>query len=235
MRRPSEKSIALYNELVERQNRVRRQLKKIHKKAEETLGAGRLPALIIPKTARKIKRNLFYGLTPAELHARLRKYWARLDQLKADFSRGLSSYLAKTVKDGYIELWRDQIEQHSGEVPEGFHGRLFSKEQMENSDYGDFMRTYNRLFMLSPEVFLAMLYSGRLIQFKYIYRELEKMSSGGAEGSWLQEQNELLSSSPKEQAKLVEKLIGKETGYEHSKRVMREVEAKEAKAKEDKK
>lgn len=229
MKRPSQKSIDLFNQLVERQNKVRRQLKRIHQHAEETLGAGRLPALIIPKSGRKIKPSYFEGLSPAELHRRLKAYWSKLGQLKEEFSRGLRSYLAKTVKNGYMELWRDQIELHSGETPEAFHNLRYSKDQIENSDYGAFMETYNKLFMMSPEVFLAMLYSGRLISFKYIYRELERVGRGGAEGSWLEEQNELLAIGPKEQAKLVEKVIKDDLAddYKHSKKTMDEVKAKE--------
>lgn len=231
MRKPSQKSINLYNQLIERQNKVRRQLKRIHQHAEETLGAGRLPALIIPKSGRKIKLSYFEGLSPAELHRRLKQYWSRLGQLKAEFSKGLKSYLARTVKDGYMELWRDQIELHSGERPEAFHNLRFSKDQIESSEYGGFMETYNKLFMLSPEVFLAMLYSGRLLSFKYIYREMERVGRGGAEGSWLEEQNELLAVGPKEQAKLVEKVIKDDLAddYKHSQKTMKEVEARQAK------
>ena len=230
MRKPSQKSIDLYNQLIERQNKVRRQLKRIHQHAEETLGAGRLPALIIPKSGRKIKSSYFEGLSPAELHRRLKQYWSRLGQLKAEFSKGLKSYLARTVKDGYMELWRDQIELHSGETPEAFHNLRFSKDQIESSEYGGFMETYNKLFMLSPEVFLAMLYSGRLLSFKYIYREMERVGRGGAEGSWLEEQNELLTVGPKEQAKLVEKVIKDDLAdeYKHSQKTIKEVEAKQA-------
>ena len=228
MRKPSQKSIDLYNRLIAEQNKARKQLSRIHKRAEETLGSGRLPALIIPRRARKIRANQFEGLSPSELHKRLKQYWVNLATLKEQFSKGLQSYLAKTVKDGYMELWRDQIERHSGETPDVFNGYLYSKQQIEDSEYGEFMRTYNKLFMLSPLVFLAMLYSGRLLQFKYIYRELEKMSAGGAEGSWLQEQNELLVRGPKEQAKLVQEVIDEEYGkdYKHSKSTKKKAEEK---------
>ena len=192
LRKPSQRSIDLYNQLVERQNKVRKQLRRIHKQAEETFGSGRLPALIIPKRSHKLRKSHFQGLSSAELHRRLKAYWSKLAELKSNFSAGLKSYLAKTVKEGYLQLWLDQIEAHSGETPDAFKGHLFSKEQMEKSEYGDFMRTYNRLYMLSPESFLAMLYTGRMLSFKYIYREMEKIRTGGFQGSWLEEQNELL-------------------------------------------
>lgn len=192
LRKPSQRSIDLYNQLVAQQNKVRKTLRRIHKQAEEALGAGRLPALVIPKSSHKIRRNYFEGISPAELSRRLKAFWGKMAELKSLFSKGLKTYLAKTVKNGYMDLWLDQIEKHSGERPEAFNGYLFSKEQIENSEYGDFMTTYNRLFMLSPESFLALLYTGRMIAFKYIYREMEKVGRGDSSGSWLEEQNDLL-------------------------------------------
>ena len=59
LRKPSQRSINLYNRLIEQQNKVRKTLIHVHKKAEETIGAGRLPALIIPKSAHKIRNNQF--------------------------------------------------------------------------------------------------------------------------------------------------------------------------------
>ena len=104
---------------------------------------------------------------------------------------------------------------------------MFSKEQIEESDFGGFMETYNKLFRLSPEVFLAMLYTGRITSFKWIYLEMEK---GNAEGSWLQEQNELLAVGPKDQAKIVKEVLGEDYEYKHSQRVLDKVARKEAKA-----
>ena len=228
MRRPSQKSIDLYNRLVARANEVRKKLKRIHKREEEAFGAGRLPALIIPKSSHKVRANQFQGLSSAELHRRLKAYWANLSRLKEQFAQGLRSYLAKTVKDGYMELWRDQIEAFSGERPEGFHGLMFSKEQIEDSNFGMFMQTYNKLFRLSPEVFLAMLYTGRITAFKWIY--LEMKDGRTAEGSWIQEQNELISLGVKDQTKLVKEVLGEEYDYKHSQRVLEKVERKEARA-----
>ena len=55
------------------------------------------------------------------------------------------------------------------------------------------------------------------------------MERGNAEGSWLQEQNELLAVGPKEQAKLVKEVMGEDIDYKHSRRTMQAVESKEAK------
>lgn len=192
-RRPSQKSIDLYNRLVEQASQVRKKLKRIHKRAEEAFGAGRLPALIIPKASHKVRMSQFQGLSSAELHRRLKAYWSNLANLKEMFAVGLKTYLARTVKDGYMNLWLDQIRDFTGETPEVFRNHLFSKEQIENSKFGDFMKTYNRLFMLSPESFLALLYTGRMLSFKFIYQEMKSVGERDSmAGSWLQEQNELL-------------------------------------------
>ena len=190
MRKPSQHSIDLYNQLVERQNQIRKTLTRIHKRAEETFGAGRLPALVIPKKARKI---LMYQMRNTMA---IKRFWASYSEAKALFGRGLRGYLARTVKDGYMELWRDQILFNSGESPEGVASR-FTREQIENSYMGDFMEVYNKLVSLSPEAFLTMLYTGKIIQFKYIYEDIV-LGTGSKENSWLQQQKELLSLSRKD-------------------------------------
>ena len=189
MRKPSQKSIDIYNQLVEKQNEVRKILTRIHKKHEEASGAGRLPALVIPKRAKKIKPSHFYERDKTLLKARIKAFWRSYGQAKELFGKGLTSYLSRTVKDGYMELWRDQILFMSGESPQGVANQ-FTREQMENSYLGEFMHTYNRLNRLSPEEFLAMLYRGEIIQFKYIYAEM--IGQGNKEYSWLDQQNDAL-------------------------------------------
>lgn len=222
MRRPSQRSIDLYNQLVAQQNKVRKQLRKLHKKAEETLGAGRLPALVIPKSARKIRMHDFQGLTPEQLHARLRAYWKAYQEKKALFGKGLKSYLARTVMQGYLELW--QGKDGIGEEPEGSFGR-YSKEQIENSDKGEFMQLYNQLFTRGPEFFLALLYTGRVVAFKEIYDEIRGLGRGYR---YVEQQADMLSiyASPKARTKLMEE-AEKITGYKHSKAVMKRVDNKD--------
>ena len=197
MRAPSERTINLYNRLVEKQNAVRRILRRVHKNAEEVSGAGRLPALVIPKKALKIRHSYFTHhrggrpLSAKEKEKIVSDFWEKYRLAKSLFSRGLKSYIGRTVKDGYLELWKDQILFMSGESPEGMFGR-FSKEQIESSYMGAHMEVFNMLNQLSPEVFLALLYTGRLIQFKYIYQDMIS-GMGEKENSWLQQQKDLLS------------------------------------------
>lgn len=229
MRRPSQKTIDIYNQLVEKQNEVRRQLIRIHKKQEETSGAGRLPALIIPKKARKISANRFQGVDRNAIRMRVKAFWRAYGEAKDLFGKGLTSYLARTVKDGYMELWRDQIDFMGGGRPEGVASR-FTKAQIEDSYLGEFMATYNRLVSLSPEVFLALLYKGEIIAFKYIYQDMVN-GTGQKENSWLEQQNQALDvyRSAKARMNLMEvtsKIIG-EKPVNHKNKTIRKAEKRQ--------
>lgn len=230
LRKPSQRTIDLYNQLVAQQNKVRKQLRRIHKGAEETLGVGRLPALIIPKSAHKVRQNYFEGLSKSELRRRLQAFWTRMNEAKKLFGAGIRSYLSKTVKEGYMELWRDQILFMSGEEPKG-PARMFTKEQIENSYMGEFMQTYNRLNRLSAESFLAMLYHGDIIQFKFIYSEM--IGQGNKEYSWLEQQNDLLNThkSLKNQKELLEQMADYEG--KHKKSTIKKAEERKRLAEED--
>ena len=206
MRVPSEKTINLYNRLVANQNKVRKVLTRLHKQAEETSGAGRLPALIIPKSARKVRQNYFQGLSKEELKRRLKAFYAKLREAKRNFASGLKSYLARTLKDGYIELWRDQIQEFFGESPEGAFGK-FTKEQIEESEGGLYMQVFNMLQQMSPSMLLALLYSGKIIQFKWIYQDMQS-GLGGMKDSWTEQQLRILLpyASPKVRKEFYEKM-----------------------------
>ena len=190
LRRPSQHSIDLYNKLVEEQNKVRRRLLRIHKKAEETIPAGRLPALIIPKKARKITRE-YFEVDKMSLKRKLRAFWKKYSQAKEFFGQGIKSYLSRTLKDGYLELWRNQMQEQLGIMVEG--GKwYFTPLQLKEMSEEDrrFAEIYNFLARLSPEVFLALLYRGKLLQFQFIYEEMRY--GARKEYSWIDQQIELL-------------------------------------------
>ena len=230
LRKPSQKSVDLYNQLVKQQNEVRKRIMRIHKHAEETLGAGRLPALVVPKRVRKISMRQFEGLSKAQLKHKLQVFWGKFKSAKEMFGKGLTSYLSKTVKEGYMDLWRDQILYMSGESPEGV-AKMFTKEQIENSYMGEFMQTYNRLNRLSSESFLAFLYHGDIIAFKWIY--LEMTGQGRADDSWLEQQNVLLNknSSIRRQKEILYEMTGFEKS--HPKKTMQKAEERKRREEEE--
>lgn len=191
LRRPSQHTIDLYNQLVAQQNKVRKQLLRIHKKAEETIPTGRLPALTIPKKARRISARDF-DVDKASLRRRLQAFWSRYAQAKAFFGQGIKSYLSKTVKQGYMDLWRERMQIEMGLIPEGAYGRFSALQLKEmNEDERRIADIYNFLVGLSAEVFLALLYRGKLLQFQFIYEEM-KYGVKDKENSWSAQQADLL-------------------------------------------
>lgn len=229
LRRPSQKSIDLYNRLVAEQNKVRKTLRKIHKNAEESIGAGRLPALVVPKKARKITQR-FFDVDKSKLAQRVKEYWKKLKDMKLHFMRGIESYLAETVMKGYKELWLDS-QYGIGEEPEGYFGR-FSEEQIRNSDNPNAMRSYNALFTNGAQFFLALLYSDKIIPFKYIYMELQGI--GGREYSYLEQQVDILSPyvSRAERYKLMDE-ASEITGYKHKESTLKKAREKEKRARKN--
>lgn len=200
LRKPSQHTIDLYNQLVAQQNKVRKQLLRIHKKAEETIPTGRLPALIIPKKARRISARDF-DVDKMSLKRKLQAFWNRYKQAKEFFGQGIKSYLSQTVKYGYIGLWLERMNVEMGLIPEGNqHERkdgvisgYFTPQQLKemNEDQRRIAEIYNFLYRLSPEVFLALLYRGRLLQFQFIYEEM-KYGVKDKENSWSMQQADLL-------------------------------------------
>jgi len=218
LRRPSQRSIDIYNQLVEQQNKVRKSLLKLHKEAEERLGVGRLPALVIPKRARKIRNIFNQGLSKVELRRRLQAFWRRYRQSKDLFSQGMSSYIKNTVMKGYKDLWINN-QYGIGEAPNGAFGR-YSKEQIEYSDKGDYMEVYNQLFTHGSDFFLALLYSNRIVEFKYIYADFK----GDVERNYYVEQQlEMVRdvSNAKGRKQLFEVARYYKDDYKHSKKVLK--------------
>lgn len=236
MRRPSQRTIDIYNQLVEKQNQVRKTLIRVHKRAEETQGAGRLPALVIPKKARKVRFSDFNNsnkyfrkaLRKARMIAKIKAFWKSYKEKMGLFGKGLTSYIARTVKDGYMELWRDQILFLSGEAPAGVANK-FTREQIQGSFMGNFMETYNKLQAMSPLKFLVLLYKGDLLQFKYIYQE---MAYGEKEQGYLWQQNELLEKNKSLRVTLadVDNMIREKPDYEHKQKTIRRAESLQRRA-----
>lgn len=214
---PSQRSIDLYNQLVEQQNKVRKHLRKIHKNAEEALGAGRLPALVIPKSAHKVKKSHFQGLSPEKLRARLKAFWQAYGLKKELFKSGTNSYLNKIVVKGYRELWEG--EYGINEKPEhNYFGGMYSKEQIENADEdrAKAMRAYNGMFTRGADYFIALLYTNNVVEFKFIYQELYQ-GMNNKEYSFMDQQIDINNrfSGPKQRAKLMEDAEAVIGDYKH--------------------
>ena len=169
-RKPSQHSIDLYNQLVQRQNKVRNTLRRIHTEAEASKGAGRLPALVIPKKAHKLRQGHFEGRNKAILKMKIQAFWKNYRALREAFGGKdpLRKYIAKTVTRGYRDLFKDLI----GIDPEA--NGLFSKSQIVHADEttAKYMQLYNKMFRYGNEMqFYKLLITGNIIEFKWFYRE----------------------------------------------------------------
>ena len=189
LRRPSQRSVDLYNQLVAQQNKVRKQLIRIHKNAEEALGAGRLPSLVIPRSAKRITRDRFYGLSTYELRRRAKEFWRKYHEAQRLFAgkRPLGRYLGRTLVDGYREIWIEKI--FDGVEPEGKTGKYTSEQiEMADKNASRLMEIFNMFFARGREMFfLSMLNAGEITQFRYIYQEFDNGLSY-KEDSWAQQQ-----------------------------------------------
>lgn len=218
-RRPSQRTIDIYNQLVQTQNKVRKTLLKIHKHAEETQSVGRLPALILPKKARKYRDIFSQGLSKAELKKRLKAFWDKYRKMKQLFSQGLSSYLKNMVFEGYRKLWIEQIGVEPASYKEGGRFGRYTNEQILHSDNGKAMEVYNMLFTHGSDLFMALLYTERVTEFKYIYDDLVgKVEKNYYLDDQISKIRQFID-SPKARDQLFNE-AEKVTGYKHSKAVV---------------
>lgn len=171
LRRPSARTVDLYNQLIQKQNKVRSVLRKIHKEAEQASGAGRLPALVVPKSSHKVRPNYFNGLTKAQLQLRLKRFYESYRNLRESFGGKdpLRRYIAKTVTSGYRDLFKDLIGIEPASP--GFYSksqRIHATDAMT----AKYMDLYNKMFHYGNEMqFYKLLITGHIIEFKWFYRE----------------------------------------------------------------
>ena len=93
-------------------------------------------------------------------------------------SKGEMSFY-KDFKRSYLELYRTYIIEEDPDLKNG----MFSKEQIADKYFEDpkmaqFMHDYNSIVTMNPLRFLVLLYSGKIPEFKWLYRELVQGLSG---------------------------------------------------------
>lgn len=214
MRKPSQHSVDLYNQLVKKQNAVRRILKKIHKDAGDALGVGRLPSLVLPKRVKKVNYS-------TNINAKV--FWRKYKEAQTLFAGqrgGLNTYLGKTLKQGYLETIRDWIDAkpasfYNSRTQKEQTGVYYTLEQMNSADEvtAKAMKVYNAYVRTPAIVFLGMLYVGAITPLKFIYDELRygfggKNAFNDKENSYLQQQIESFENyaSGKNMIKFISKL-----------------------------
>lgn len=183
--KPTIRQIKIYDELVRRQNAIRRWVLKRHKEAEREVGtSSRLPALVVPKRAYSSNRISFMRIKKEVFKQRI----AEMRKLYGS----LSDYL-RPFKTNFLDALYRMIFSESGNYPLGGleHNALFSKKQIEeNPKYADFMHLYNRFATMNNEQFYDMYTRGFIVQLQFIYRE---MQGENKDSPFMQEQRELMS------------------------------------------
>lgn len=172
---PSKKQLSAYEELVKRYQKVRRKIIKAHRNFSEFTVSGRLPSLVVPERHRKMSVNQI------RLSGR-RLFNLKIKQLKKVVAGGLDDFYKK-FKDSYLELYRRYIIEDDPEYNPfgGEKGFLYSEDQIKLKNIDDpkmaqFMIDYNNLVRMNRYLFAFLIKSGKLPEFKQIYREFKGLT-----------------------------------------------------------
>lgn len=148
------------------------------------------PDLVLPRLTEKD-----YEFTSREDYEKVMSKLSRYQDL--------NSYVRNSYKKEILKLWRNKISDTALDiydtpvVPDGRGGRTFSQEQEQYfSEISEYMKMYNKLERMSGEKFMNLYYSGYIIPFKEIYRELSKTGKRGSydknENMFLEKQKDVL-------------------------------------------
>ena len=176
---PTQRQITEYERLVKAYNKMRRQIRKVHKAFEREDEGGRVPALVLPERHRKM------SLRQIRLSGR-KLFQLKLKQLRSVVKGGLKGFY-KQYKASYLELYRTYIigldpEYNPFGNGEGF---LYSEMQIkevaiDDPNMAQFMRDYNNIVRMNPSIFAFLIKSGKIPAFKKIYEELVGSGSGAS-------------------------------------------------------
>lgn len=187
---PSLAQLDVYEELLKEQNKVRREILRRRVKIERERKGQRLPDLVIPKRA-KIKKLKTYRFKS------FREYQSKVRELKRLYGRGIASYYKYTLKNNFLEAYRNMIQgamESEGNYRTSYEpetmGGYYSKEQIEEAgDIGKYMRLYNQYLAMPSEKFQDMYDRGYIVPIRYIYQEMISGTKSQSV-SFLEEQKE---------------------------------------------
>lgn len=162
---PTGKQLRTYDEILKKYNKMRNQIVKSHRALEEHIGAGRMPALVVPERHRK--------MTISQIRISGRRLFAlKIKQLKRVVHGGLQKFYSD-YKKSYLELYREYIIQ---EDPEGYQGRFFSDLQIKEEkdpQMRQFMHDYNSIVNMNGTVFALLVKTGRVPEFRRLYDQFQ--------------------------------------------------------------
>lgn len=159
---PTQKQLSFYDELLRRQNEVRKQVLRRRRIAEEGGTFGSLPDLVIPMKAKRYRDLSRYHF---DSYAEYRKARQRLSELYGGKSP-LKTWYKTAYKGNIMAILKDWIENKYGykETPEdkkqwnSKEPTLYSDFQIENAPEGlsRLLEIYNLIEKTDISVFMAM-------------------------------------------------------------------------------
>ena len=171
---PKKVDLKLYSEyerIAKAYNKMRKRILKKQQKLKDDSTGGRLPALVVPQRHRRIQQRTALKMSRRMLREKMKALYKIISKGEASFY--------KDFKRSYLELYRTYIIEVEPDLRNG----MYSKEQiadmfLEDPKMAQFMHDYNSIITMNPERFLVLLYTGKIPEFKWLYRELVQGLSG---------------------------------------------------------
>lgn len=181
-----------YERIQKEYNKMRKRLTKKILRFREEITNGRVPSLVIPERKRKIPLRTALRMSRRMLRKRMSELYR--------FATNFETDLFKSIKQGYLELYKTYIIQEdteynpfSSKYPDR-EGFLYSEEQIKletNPKLAQFMRDYNMIVRMSPKRFATLLYTGKLPSFARLYNEFNGKGYAFGE-SWADQLHEAI-------------------------------------------
>lgn len=167
--KPSQKQLSIYDELLKRQNEVRKQVLR-RRKIIEGEGTGRtLPDLIVPMKARR-SRDLNYSFNSYE---DFRKKLKALKDLYGMNDDATEHFYREKYKNNILGILKDWL----GVNPTGKFGKYEEGDMLNNPELERYMLVYNDLVSLDIGTLMAMYDSGMIPSLRYIYQDMQGKTS----------------------------------------------------------
>lgn len=165
---------------------MQRKRTRIERETKEVINKRELPASVLP-------RKMF----PKRSFASREEFQSEMKHLKKFKSTGY--YYKSTYKKEILKLISDKIEDTAIEIgdaveqfkPEGYFGRYADYQIEDSPELAGYMEMYNKLVGMPIDKFMDMYWRGYIVEFKYMYRELEIVGrTENAGNSYLEQQLE---------------------------------------------
>ena len=160
-----------YEEILRKYNNMRKRITRRISKLKDDSKGGRLPSMVVPQRQRKIQQRTAMKMSRRMLRMKIKALYGMV-------RKGEESFF-KDFKRSYLELYRAYIIEENPELKNG----MYSKEQIElmaitDSQMAQFMHDYNAIVRMNPKRFITRLYTGKIPEFKWLYREIVLGISG---------------------------------------------------------